>query len=649
MKTMKKTIAALLLLCMLTALCGAGAYADSTCLGTLTLTNPNISLDLNGKKSDSVGQAVQGTKYTTEDYNGGAIATWTWTSKDEELVTVDVNGTVTATGNKTGSTTCSVKAEKANGDYWTGSVNVTVTDSSKVLVSSITITAPTNVVTAGGTLQLTATVAPEDATNKSVAWSVDPDAAVTVDKDTGLVTGNANAVAGTTVLVTATALDGSKVSNQYAVTIKAADPIPATDFYFEDSSDVILNPNSSVCRSDKLRFLPTNATTGMNVTWSITGNESNVVSFDATTGTVTNDKGLKSDAVVYVNATLVGTSITRSYKVTAKAVALDSMTITYNSQMATTETSGQSLVAKDSSGNTLAGVTYTITGDTTSSGAYIADSTLYPGSKASMLTIQASKDGYKNYTFTVTVIESSSSGIAVTVVPTSSYITSKNGVVTLTATITQNGKAYDGFIEWSIAAVDGTWSNGATIEKVDGNYGTGVHKANVMGLYNGNYVVTATVVNEEVTSDCPIYVRFTPTIVEGNNAIYNGKDPLYFIVNDHIYNFDGNVYVDGVLLTAGYHYDYYSSPDGRILIGLRAGFLSYVNQNSSSNAYHSISIGDKYATGATGYFRTWGTASSSKGVKTGDDSNLALWTAMLVSSAVTIGAATVITKRRKDL
>jgi hypothetical protein len=57
-----------------------------------------------------------------------------------------------------------------------------------------------------GTLTLAATVAPADATNKTVAWSSATPAAATVDTATGVVTGVA---AGTTV-ITATTADGSK-------------------------------------------------------------------------------------------------------------------------------------------------------------------------------------------------------------------------------------------------------------------------------------------------------------------------------------------------------------------------------------------------------------------------------------------------------
>lgn len=99
------------------------------------------------------------------------------------------------------------------------------TGTTEVKVNSISITSESNVVEIeeGATLQLTATVAPENASNKQVEWlSSDSDCA-TVDAD-GLVT----AVKATdSVVITAKAKDGSNVTGTFILKIKAAAALPA--------------------------------------------------------------------------------------------------------------------------------------------------------------------------------------------------------------------------------------------------------------------------------------------------------------------------------------------------------------------------------------------------------------------------------------
>ena len=79
---------------------------------------------------------------------------------------------------------------------------------------------------------------------------------------------------------------------------------------------------------------------------------------------------------------------------------------------------------------------------------------------------------------------------------------------------------------------------------------------------------------------------------------------------------------------------------------LNQSFLNFLCQYYNNNGYHTLSVDTKYGAAAS-YFRTWGTASSFNGVKTGDDANLGLWAALLAVSAVGAGAAVIIVKRRK--
>lgn len=101
----------------------------------------------------------------------------------------------------------------------------TESDTQTVEVTSILITSESNVteIEKGATLQLTATVKPDNASNKRVEWlSSDTDCA-TVNSD-GLVT----AVKATeSLVITAKAKDGSNVTGAFTLKIKAAAPLPA--------------------------------------------------------------------------------------------------------------------------------------------------------------------------------------------------------------------------------------------------------------------------------------------------------------------------------------------------------------------------------------------------------------------------------------
>ena len=129
------------------------------------------------------------------------------------LVTAVANGTVTA------------RATANDGSGVVGSLVITI--SSQVIpVTGITVTGAggsTTITTDNGTLQLTATVTPTDATNKTVTWSIVNGTGQATINTTGLVT----AVANGTVTARATANDGSGVVGSLVITI-SSQVIPVT-------------------------------------------------------------------------------------------------------------------------------------------------------------------------------------------------------------------------------------------------------------------------------------------------------------------------------------------------------------------------------------------------------------------------------------
>lgn len=88
-------------------------------------------------------------------------------------------------------------------------------EENNIPVEKITINNNESSVVKGQTLQLSATVAPEDATNKELNWSSSDEKVATVDKN-GKVKGIALGVA----TITATATDGSKVIASVDITVK---------------------------------------------------------------------------------------------------------------------------------------------------------------------------------------------------------------------------------------------------------------------------------------------------------------------------------------------------------------------------------------------------------------------------------------------
>lgn len=103
----------------------------------------------------------------------------------------------------------------SDGNEYTLTKSAMINVIQSVLVESITVTADTNAIdTLHGVLHLTATVLPEEATNKAYTWSIDPETLASIDSY-----GNVTAIDNGTVTATATALDGSGVTGTFQITI----------------------------------------------------------------------------------------------------------------------------------------------------------------------------------------------------------------------------------------------------------------------------------------------------------------------------------------------------------------------------------------------------------------------------------------------
>ena len=186
---------------VITAKCGE---VSATCAVTVVAT-PVESVTLNQTTASlRVGQTV--TLTATVMPEDATDKTVTWTSSNEAVATVDANGKVTAKA--LGKAVITAKS---------GDVSATCTVTVEPTpVESVTLNQTSATLRVGQTVTLTATVQPEDATDKTVTWSSSNEAVATVDAE-----GKVTAMALGEAVITATCGD---VSATCAVTVV---PTPA--------------------------------------------------------------------------------------------------------------------------------------------------------------------------------------------------------------------------------------------------------------------------------------------------------------------------------------------------------------------------------------------------------------------------------------
>lgn len=178
--------------------------ATSTC--TVTVSVSSVALN----KSTGTG-LVGGTDQLTATVSPATASNKTvnWTTSSASVATVSNTGLVTMVGN--GSATITVTTVDGGK---TATCSYTVTTA----VTGVTLNKTTGTGIVGSTDQLTATVAPATASNKTVNWTTNASAVATVSA-AGLVTfaGNGSAT------ITATTADGAKIATcAYTVTTNVA-------------------------------------------------------------------------------------------------------------------------------------------------------------------------------------------------------------------------------------------------------------------------------------------------------------------------------------------------------------------------------------------------------------------------------------------
>lgn len=118
----------------------------------------------------------------------------------------------------TPATAYNYKVEAVSGDLTAMSEEVTVT-TLPIAVTGVTLDKTTAEVAVGGTVKLTPTVSPANATDKSGSWASSVTAVATVSG--GTVTVKADAAVGATTTVTFTTKDGGKTASCVIIVIAA--------------------------------------------------------------------------------------------------------------------------------------------------------------------------------------------------------------------------------------------------------------------------------------------------------------------------------------------------------------------------------------------------------------------------------------------
>ena len=171
------------------------------------------------------------------------------------MLTAAANGTVTA------------RATANDGSGIFGTLVITISNQI-VPVSGITVTGEggsSSISSGGGTLQLTATVLPSYATNKTVTWSITDDTGEASVDGSGLV----SAISNGTVTARATANDGSGVFGTHVITI-SGQFIPVAEIILEGAGGATTITAANNPLQLGAEVLPSNAS-DKTVSWSVAG------------------------------------------------------------------------------------------------------------------------------------------------------------------------------------------------------------------------------------------------------------------------------------------------------------------------------------------------------------------------------------------
>lgn len=249
----------------------------------VSVTLPKVKVSKLTLNRTSVSLTKKGQTYqlkATASPSNATTKSVTWKSSNTKVVTVNSAGRLTAVGNGSATITATAK----DGSKKKVTCKVTVKIPTVVKVSRVSLNKNDLALTSKGqSYQLSASVAPSNASNKSVKWTSGNPKVATVSSS-----GKVTAVANGNTIITATAADGSGKKDICGVTVnipKPADPTPTPDPTpsVVKVSSVSLNPSSlSLTKKGQTAQLsasvsPSNAT-NKSINWSSSNNNVATVS-----------------------------------------------------------------------------------------------------------------------------------------------------------------------------------------------------------------------------------------------------------------------------------------------------------------------------------------------------------------------------------
>ncbi|MBR2315258.1 MAG: Ig domain-containing protein [Clostridia bacterium] len=387
-----------------------GSGKKATCKVTVKKLTKVSKIKLN-KTSVKLKVGSTSTVKATVSPSSATNKSVSWSSSNKKVATVSSKGKITAVG--AGTAKITVKAKDGSGKKATVKVTVSPVKVSKVALNKTSATMATN-----GTLTLSATVSPSNATNKAVTWK-SSDTKVATVSSSGVVT----TLKKGTATITATAKDGSGKKASCKITVNS---IGASAISLNKTSYTGA-PGTSLALTATLS--PSNVSK-KTLTWK--SSNSSVASVDSSG----NVKLLKDGTATITATTTDGTNRKATCKITVKTVSVTSVRLSASKINLTQGTSGNTykLTATVSPSNASnKAVTWT---SSNSSVATVDSNGTVRAIKAGTATITVTtKDGSKKASCTVIVTPKVTE---ITVLPSSfSWYVGKTG--TMTATVQPKG------------------------------------------------------------------------------------------------------------------------------------------------------------------------------------------------------------------
>ncbi len=439
----------------------------------------------------------------------------TWTSSNTSVATVSSSGVVTA--KSTGTTV--ITARTADGSNLSATCNVTV----KQLATSISLNKTSATLYMGNTLQLMATVLPNNTTDKSVSWS-SSNADVAVVSSDGLVT----PISTGTATITVKTEDGSNLTAQCVITVKQY----ASSISLSETDATIYTGNTLQLTAT---VLPS-TTSNPSVTWS--SSNTSVVTVSST-GLVT----AKSTGNAIITAkTSDGTNLSATCNITVKRLATSislnksSATLYLNETVQLTATVSPSnatdkSVLWSSSDNNVAAVTSTGWVTAIAPGNAVITATTTDGSNLSatcIITVKAYVTSLTLDPSEVTILEGDTITLAPTILP--SYATNQS--LYWSSSNTNVVSIYDGVVvgrsggEATITARTSDGSNLSAYSKVTVIPNFDISAPNfshIRGSANNKFDLTIDLANRYDITGMQFDIQFPDgvTIVKDNNGEYD--------------------------------------------------------------------------------------------------------------------------------